>query len=29
VNAKLKGIGIEGIGFAIPLFEIKKALFIK
>lgn len=29
VNSKMSGIGVEGIGFAIPAFEIGKALFIK
>ena len=29
VNSKISGIGVEGIGFAIPAFEIEKALFIK
>ncbi len=29
VNSKVSGIGVEGIGFAIPAFEIGKALFIK
>lgn len=29
VNAKLKGFGVEGIGFAIPLSVIKEALFLK
>ncbi len=29
VNSKMSGVGIEGIGFAIPAFEIGKALFIK
>lgn len=29
VNSKLSGIGIEGIAFAIPGFEIEAALFIK
>ena len=29
VNSKLKGIGIEGIGFAIPVFEIQNSLFLK
>lgn len=29
VNAKLSGVGIEGIAFAIPGFEIGEALFIK
>lgn len=29
VNSKMSGIGIEGIGFAIPAYEIGKALFIK
>ncbi len=28
INSKLSGIGIEGIGFAIPGFEIENALFI-
>lgn len=28
VNSKLTGVGIEGIGFAIPTFEIQKALYI-
>lgn len=29
VNSKLLGIGVEGIGFAIPVFEIQNALYIK
>ncbi|WP_289044507.1 trypsin-like peptidase domain-containing protein [uncultured Olleya sp.] len=29
VNAKLSGVGIEGLGFAIPAELISKALFIK
>lgn len=29
VNSKMSGIGVEGIGFAIPAYEIGKALFIK
>lgn len=29
INSKMSGIGVEGIGFAIPAFEIGKALFIK
>lgn len=29
VNAKLQGVGIEGIGFAIPAWEIENSLFLK
>lgn len=29
VNSKVSGIGVEGIGFAIPAYEIGEALFIK
>lgn len=29
VNLKMNGIGVEGLGFAIPAYEIGKALFIK
>lgn len=28
VNAKLKGLGVEGIGFAIPIHIVKEALFL-